>query len=314
MKEKLLTFFQKYVLFWGVVLLFVAIPLYPKLPVFSIKGTYVPIRAEDFLIAFLLTLWIILFLFKRVRLTFDVFFKSVAIYFVVGLISLLSALFLTHTVVPHLGFLHFLRRIEYFSVLLLVVTTITTQKRMFVSLITLFLTTVGVIIYGIGQQYFSWPVISTMNEEFSKGLILHLTEGARVNSTFAGHYDLAAFLVLVLAVLAATVILAKKRWQKVSLVFLGIASYWLLLETASRISFGAYIVAIFLVLFLANTKWQKLWVVPVIGLSVLGLFYSDELSQRFSSTIPKNVNFKQVIERFLPRRQVSVTPSEQPTV
>ncbi len=56
----------------------------------------------------------------------------------------------------------------------------------------LFLATLGVIVYGLGQKFFGWPVVSTMNEEFSKGMLLTLSEWARINSTFAGHYDLAA--------------------------------------------------------------------------------------------------------------------------
>ena len=37
-----------------------------------------------------------------------------------------------------------------------------------------------------------------MNREFSKGMRLYLSEYARVQSTFAGHYDLGAYLVVVL--------------------------------------------------------------------------------------------------------------------
>ena len=47
--------FEKY-LFFGVLGLFVFIPLYPKFPLFSVPGTYVAVRLEDFLIG-LVIVW-----------------------------------------------------------------------------------------------------------------------------------------------------------------------------------------------------------------------------------------------------------------
>ena len=58
-----------------------------------------------------------------------------------------------------------------------------------------------VAVYGFGQKYLYWPAFSTMNREFSKGWVLYLTEHARVLSTFGGHYDLAAFIMMVLILL-----------------------------------------------------------------------------------------------------------------
>ena len=62
------------------------------------------------------------------------------------------------------------------------------------------ITTALVSFYGYGQKYLKFPVISTMNSEFSKGQLLQMDVWTRVNSTFAGHYDLAAFLSVVLII------------------------------------------------------------------------------------------------------------------
>ena len=40
-----------------------------------------------------------------------------------------------------------------------------------------------------------------MNEEFAKGIPIKLSQLSRVPSTFAGHYDLAAYLVLMIPIL-----------------------------------------------------------------------------------------------------------------
>ena len=74
------------------------------------------------------------------------------------------------------------------------------------------LSTVGVILFAFGQKLFNWPVISTMNREFSQGLLGYLNEWTRVNSTFAGHYDLAAYTVLILAITLAFLVWEKRLW------------------------------------------------------------------------------------------------------
>ena len=73
----------------------------------------------------------------------------------------------------------------------------------------------GVIMYGIGQKFYGFPIVSTMNEEFSKGYLLSLGEWSRISSTFAGHYDLAAYLVMTLAVIVALIFAVSSRWKKI---------------------------------------------------------------------------------------------------
>jgi O-antigen ligase len=145
-----------------------------------------------------------------------------------------------------------------------------------------------VIFYALGQKFFDWPVISTMNEEFSKGLVLQLTWWARVNSTFAGHYDLAAFMVLILPLVVVALIMVKKWRARILVFLLGLFSYYILLLTASRISFGAYLVSVGLVLFLANKKW---WLIPFLTLSILGMVFAGDLGQRYAATFKIDLSF-----------------------
>ena len=60
------------------------------------------------------------------------------------------------------------------------------------------ITLIAVVLYGLGQKYLYWPAFSTMNREFSKGMRLYLTPTSRVMSTFGGHYDYAAYLMMLL--------------------------------------------------------------------------------------------------------------------
>jgi len=122
------------------------------------------------------------------------------------------------------------------------------------------LSTAGVIAYGVGQKFFGWPVVSTMNEEFSKGLLLQLTEWTRISSTFAGHYDLAAFMVLVLAVLAAFLFGLRNKIAKTIVIIVSFAAFYVLILTASRVSFIAYLIATVFVFVMLKKHW---WLIPV---------------------------------------------------
>jgi len=281
------------------------IPLYPKFPVLDIPGTYVKIRLEDFLVAASLGLVFLKFLTNRRKTTSLGINRAIIFYWLVGGISLLGAIFSLKLVVPHLVILHYLRRIEYMGLFFLGFLAIREKKEINVFLNALFLTTFLVFIYGLGQKFFGWPVVSTMNEEFSKGMLLRLDAWARISSTFSGHYDLAAFLSLVLPLILATLIKSHSKKKQVLLGFLYLFTYFLLLNTASRVSFVAYLIAIFCLLIFLNKKWL---IIPVVGLSLLGMFFSEDITQRFAATIkvegPKIVQkISRTLESLLPEEK-----------
>lgn len=265
------------------------IPLYPKFPLFSVSETYVSIRLEDVFIALIVGLFALRLLIKKdFSLLKDNLTKLVFLFFSVGFVSLLSAIFITKNVVPHLAFLHFLRRIEYISLLFVAYYSVKNIKQLKTYGWIVLLATFGVIVYGLGQKFFGWPVVSTMNKEFSKGLILRLTWWARVNSTFAGHYDLASYVVMILSLTAASFILLKSWKKKIIVGFVAILSYYILILTASRVSFGAYLVGTAFVLWFSNKKW---WLIPFFVFSILGMVFSDDLGQRYAATFNLDLSF-----------------------
>jgi len=262
--------------------LLIFIPVYPKFPALDVPGTYVKVRVDDFLVAAALFLTLLKFLINRQKATKVGINRAIILYWVVGGVSLLGAIFSLQLVFPHLAILHFLRRIEYMGLFFLGFFAIREKKEFNVFLNGLFLATFLVFIYALGQKFFGWPVVSTMNEEFSKGMLLELDVWARLNSTFSGHYDLAAFLSLVLPLILASLIKSHSRTKQVFLGFLYLFTYYLLLNTASRVSFVAYLIAIFCLLIFLNKKWL---IIPVVGLSLLGMSFSEDITQRFAATI-----------------------------
>jgi len=291
----------------GVIALLLFIPIYPKFPTFNVTGTYVAIRAEDFVVVFVLLLWFV----NQIRLGFpslkDRVGKMILLYWLVGFLSLLSALFITKNVLPHIAFLHFLRRIEYMSLFFVALSSVRSIQNVKSYGLVLFLTTVGIIVYGLGQKFFGWPVVSTMNEEFSKGMILRLTEWARISSTFAGHYDLAAFLVMILSVTVGFFFGIKNKTKKILILLIGLGSFYLLILTASRVSFVAYLIAIVFVMVGLKKYW---WVGPVLALSITGMLLSEDITQRYALTF--NIDLSALSSKMPKMRTLKPTPTPTP--
>ncbi|MDA1079303.1 MAG: O-antigen ligase family protein [bacterium] len=239
------------------------IPLYPKLPLFDlIPGYLVRVRLEDIFILLTVIFWFIQLLRKKVTLRIPLA-KIMGLYLVAGFLSLVSAVFITKTVpfeLLHVGksALHFLRYFEYFTLFFIVFSALKTKRDLKILLIVSFVTLFAVSAYGVGQRHLYWPVYSTMNREFSKGLRLYLTPHARVQSTFGGHYDLGGYLVLILPIVLATAYSLAKRRQRLALFSLFYFGIWLITVSASRTSFGSLILAVFVVLLFFALKEKSL--------------------------------------------------------
>lgn len=240
------------------------IPLYPKIPLFDVlPGYIVRVRVEDILVLiaflyYLVQLWHRKLDFKN-QLTPWIF-----AYLGVASLSILSAVFLIKTIpleLIHIGksVLHLFRYTEYFALFFIMFSAIKKSKDLKVVFYALALTVVAIVVYGYGQRYWYWPVFSTMNREFSKGMVLYLTEHARVQSTFGGHYDLAAYLVIVLPIFYLLAINAKKKWPRIALHSVHLLGLWLLIMSASRTSFIAYLGAVIVGLLLLAFKPSKFW-------------------------------------------------------
>lgn len=284
--QKIVSILEK-IIFWLILFLFAFIPLYPKFPLINVHGTFVAIRIEDLVIALALGLWFVYMIFSNRLITLlkSNLVQAILLFFFIGGVSTFSAIFLTHSVTPILSILNFLRRVEFMVLLPVVATIVKSKKQLKIILVSLSLVVLLVNIYGLGQIYLGWKVISTTNSEFSKGLILSLSPGGRVNSTFAGHYDLAIFLAMTLAILTALFFYVKKS-LKIYIVFLGAISLFVLIMTTARLSFVAAFIGLIAVLIL--TKRHKYILLLLLFFAAI-LIYPSQLRDRFISTITVNI-------------------------
>lgn len=272
-------------------ILLVAIPLYPKIPLFdAIPGYIVRVRLEDLLIGFTGLVWFVQVVRKKVNWKHPLTYLVTA-YLTIGFLSTLSALFITRSVpieLLHAGkmYLHYFRRIEYFALLFIVYAAIKTKFHAKAFIVISAFTMIAVSIYGYGQKYLYWPVYSTMNREFAKGWKLYLTEHARVPSTFGGHYDLAAFTMITLTILLSLFLIVKNIYLKILFAVSFLTGFWLLILTASRTSSIAYLVAIttLMALYFIFKSWK--WAIPrwfgVMAFTMFVMLSFGDLSERFT--------------------------------
>ncbi len=263
----------------------IAVPLYPKFPFIRIPSTFVSIRLEDLLLLVSFAVFVItIYIGGHIRkVIFNPIFGVVIFYLLVGLVSLISAIFVTKTVTPHIALLHWLRRIEYFIPFFLGYYVILRDKRRIdYYLIVLVFVVFLIFLYGIGQRYLQWPIVITQNEEYSKGIALRWIPGSHINSTFAGHYDLATFLVVIIPLSISLFYVVKGTLLKALLLIDFLGGLWLLVSSASRISFFSYLVSLSLVFLLTkNVKKMPL----VIIVSLVFTLFSTNLISRYARII-----------------------------
>lgn len=302
--KKLLTWLDNNILKLFLVLYVFFIPLFPKLPFKMVDYTYIAIRFEDFLVAIIYIIFVVQVFRKKVDinkkylLLFSIFWLSVFISYFLGF-------FVQKTIVIHnLGLLHSLRRVEYMFIFFAFAATVKSRKDFYFYLRTILVVLAIVTVYGLGQKYAGWPAVQTMNPEYAKGYILVLDSWARISSTFGGHYDLAAYLIFFMPVILAFTI-KESPWYYI-LYLLALSN---LVLTASRVSYGAYLMSVFPFL-LINRKWTLtlVTIAATVGLTLL----SGNLTQRINRTFQTKQIFinKTTGQTTVPRR---LSPDDLPT-
>jgi len=259
------------------IIFIIFIPLYPKLPMIDIEYTYIYIRFEDFFVSLLCFVYFIQLLRKKVKIT-NKMWIPITLFWIAVMISFLYAHKVINTIhVGYIGFLHAARRVEYMVIFIIACSLIKSTKDFLLYFRFILLTLFIVSVYGIGQKLLGWPAVQTMNPEYARGYILYLTPEARISSTFAGHYDLASYIVFFIPIIIGYFLLK----NKLRYFFLFVLSLIVLVFTASRVSYIAYIASIFP--FLIFRKKPKLLLVIVI-LTIIFTFASNNLTSRLKRT------------------------------
>jgi len=253
------------------------IPLYPKLPLIDIEYTYIYIRFEDFFIVFTYLVFLIQFLRKKVNFSWQFFFLFLFFWLSV-FISFYFGHFVLKTIpVNYIGFLHSLRRVEYMGIFFVAYAAVKNKNDFFYYLKLIIFVVFLVSIYGLGQKFFGWPAIQTMNPEYARGYLLFLTPEARISSTFSGHYDLASYLIFLMPIILSSFLF----FNKIKYFLIFVSTLTGLVLTASRISYIGYLLTVFPFLIIQK-KWRLIFI--ILFLTIFLTLANNNLTSRLKRT------------------------------
>lgn len=272
-------------LFIFTIFLLAFIPLYPKLPLLDVVNTWVYIRAEDFIIVMSVLIWVTMLVLKKVSLKTPLTIPIFVFWIVGGLSTFHGVLLIFPTisdVFPNVALLSFFRRIEYIFLFFIAFASI--KDKRYLSYVVYALASILILIaaYGFGQKFLGFPAYLTMNEEFAKGIPIQLSELSRVPSTFAGHYDLAAYLVLIIPILTSVFFGFKNWFIRIFLAISVVLGFALIVMTVSRVSFFVLLLSMIMLLFLQK---RKLLIFSLFVMTILFLSFFPSLSARFGNTL-----------------------------
>jgi hypothetical protein len=254
------------------------IPLYPKLPLIDIEYTYIYIRFEDLFLALIYFVFLVQFLRKKVRFNWQFFFLFL-FFWVSVFISFYLGFFVLKTIpVNYIGLLHSLRRIEYMGIFFVAYASVKNKKDFFYYLKLAIFIAFIVSVYGIGQKFFGWPAVQTMNPEYARGYLLFLTPEARISSTFSGHYDLASYLIFLMPIILSLFLFFRHHLRYFLAFVFALSS---LILTASRISYIGYFMTVFPFLFF-HKKWRLAFTVFI--LTIILTLANNNLTSRLKRT------------------------------
>ncbi|PIZ64702.1 hypothetical protein CO051_05970 [Candidatus Roizmanbacteria bacterium CG_4_9_14_0_2_um_filter_39_13] len=280
------------------------IPLYPKLPVRMVNYTYIAIRVEDFYMVLVGLAIAIQFFRKKMEIPWKILYLFLLYWGAVFLSFIWGYYFQKTVIIDHLGFLHSARRIEYMLIFFVAYSTIKSKKDFFLYLKLIFSVLAIVSLYGFGQKFMGWPAVQTMNPEYAKGYILVLESWSRISSTFAGHYDLSAYIILLMPILIGYFLYTESK--KYFILFL--LSLGTLVLAGSRASYIAYLFSI--TVFLVMMRKFKLLAIILIATAVLTPL-SDNLANRLTRTFQQTKVFvdSETGQTFVAR---NMTPDDLP--
>lgn len=279
--------FDEFGLFYSLAFLILFIPLWPKIPLFQpIQGYIVRVRLEDVFV-FLIDLLFVLQVIRRKITMQTPLTQPILLYLLAASASLLAAIFITKNI-PFLpnhiekSTLHLFRYVEYFSLFFVSYFAVKNKAQAQMLLRLFFLTMLLATVYGAGQKYLKWPVYSTMNWEFSKGIVLELvSSSSRVPSTFAGHYDFAIYLTLLLPFLLAELLKKKGQQRRTAyyiLCTIFLFSLWGLLAASLRSAFASFLVSTIVLITLLSLQlrtWSQriVWTIKHLSFIFLVSFF-----------------------------------------
>lgn len=237
---------------WVVLGLLTVILLIPKFQLISVGGTYVNVRIEDFLVAGVYLVWFFGLVAGRYSLQWVFNHRILILYLVYGLVITLLGIYLFRTVQePHLGIIHWARRVEYFG-MYFVAATVCKKENLHKYLYLLLGVGVLTWIYGLLQWQDLVPGVHTLSKSGELGTFSDL---GYVISTFAAHYDYGGFLILMVMLSVWGYFSHQVWWKRTLFVILAIGFWWMSRLVYGRAAYLGMLVGLIVVLMIKMSGW-----------------------------------------------------------
>ncbi len=264
------------------------VALLPKYPLQHVEYTYIKIRIDDVLPVALGAIFFLQWIRRKIHINTRLL-VPIVVFWVCVFASFAYGYYVIDTLreqVFNVGLLHALRRVQYMSVFFMA-SAVTISDKRFYQYLKWYLTTLAiVVVYGIGQRVpfqtftnssFCLPSIQSMNPAYVDGRLLCLSIADRINSTFGGHFDLAAYLTYAIPVIIGYAFYSKQT--RYSILF--VVSLLGLLYTSARSSFIAYVSTTLPYVLLMRKFKYFVFILLVTGVL---MFTSKDMAKRFAQT------------------------------
>lgn len=244
---------------WAVLAALFILPLYPKLGLVAVPGTYIPIRLDDLLVAVVALVWLASLVVQRRPPAVPRLLTGAAIAWeVAALVGLAAGVLLMHSISPITGFAYWAKPVEYLVLGAIVYDLVRTGALSLPRVLAVVLTAAGIV------------VVYAMLERL--GLAPHLPgvtppEGT-VTSTFGDLHELAGYLgIVILLVVTLQSQLVSPRARAVGLIVIA-AGAVVMYFTAVRTEYLVLGICL-----LALLRWRPARVPTVVGASVMAALF-----------------------------------------
>jgi O-antigen ligase len=173
---------------WALLTILVVVPLYPKVGLVGVSGTYIPVRIDDVLIAALVALWVGTLVRDRRRPAIPPVARRALAWIACGLVSLLVGALALRSISGSRGLLYFGKSLEYLMLAWIAYDAAQRSDIRRPALIAVALASALVILYGVLQGFGAAPAAPTYTPYAVWG---------RVTSTMADPHELATYLGIV---------------------------------------------------------------------------------------------------------------------
>ena len=243
------------VAFGGLLLALVLLPLYPKISLVSVGGTYIPVRFDDVIFVGAMAVWAAQLWREWRRPHVPPFLRAARWWLVLGLVSVVIGVGVLNTVGLSTSLLYWAKPIEYLLLGWLAYDLVRDPARVRLVLAVIYGTALLVIGYGLLER---WGWVGT-----PATYVVHGNGFGVVTSTFGDRHQLSMYLGMLLLLGVVLVRQVSRPWR-IAAVVAAVLAVYVMSQTATRSEYVALGVLSLVLLVPARTRVAAIGLVAIL--------------------------------------------------